>query len=150
MLLVVVLLIGFALRLRGLGAMTGMVHYDEAYYGVDALSLLAQPRLTPFFPDNFGRESLWMYLLAPSLAVFGAGSFGLRIVAIFIGTLTLAAVYRLARELLGRRAALPAMAGLAVLFWHMLASHEAFRALLFPLIGALAFAFLWNAYRTDQ
>jgi 4-amino-4-deoxy-L-arabinose transferase-like glycosyltransferase len=145
-----ILLLGAALRLHGLGAMLGMTHYDEAYYGVDALSLIAQPRFTPFFPDNFGRESLWMYLLSPSLAVFGGGSFGLRIVAVFTGVLTLAAVYRLARELIGERGALWATAALAVLFWHVLASHEAFRALLFPLVGALAFAFLWQARRTDR
>ncbi len=125
-LLTAILLIGAALRLNGLHAMLGMVHYDEAYYGDDALSLIAEPRLTPFFPDNFGRESLWMYILAPSLAVFGAGAFALRVVAIFTGVLTLAAVYRLARELIGRRAALWSMAALAVLFWHVLASHEAF------------------------
>ena len=124
------LLIGVALRLHGLGAMTGMVHYDEAYYGVDALSLLAQPRLTPFFPANFGRESLWMYLLAPALAVFGGGAFALRIAAVFTGIVTLAAVYRLAREITGGRGAFWSLAALAVLFPHVLASHEAFRALL--------------------
>lgn len=148
--LTAILLLGTALRLRGLGAMNSMAHYDEAYYAVDALSLLKEPRLTPFFPDNFGRESLWMYLLAPSLAVFGAGSFGMRIVAVFTGVLTLAAVYRLARELVGTRGAVWSMAALAALFWHVLASHEAFRALLFPLVGALAFAFLWQAHRTQR
>jgi hypothetical protein len=149
-LITAILLLGAALRLHGLGAMLGMTHYDEAYYGVDALSLVTEPRFTPFFPDNFGRESLWMYLLAPSLAVFGGGAFGLRIVAVFTGILTLAAVYRLARELIGSRGALWAAVALAVLFWHVLASHEAFRALLFPLVGALAFAFLWQARRTAR
>ncbi len=149
-LITALLLVGAALRLHGLGGMTGMVHYDEAYYGVDALSLVAQPRLTPFFPANFGRESLWMYLLAPSLAVFGGSSFALRIVAAFTGIVTLAAVYRLARELIGGRGALWALAALAVLFPHVLASHEAFRALLFPCVGALAFALLWSAHRTNQ
>ncbi len=148
--LTAILLIGAALRVRGLDTMLGMAHYDESYYGIDALSLVAQPRLTPFFPANFGRESLWMYILAPSLAIFGGGSFGLRLVAIFTGVLTLAATYRLARELIGRRGAIWAAAALAVLFWHVLASHEAFRALLFPLVGALAFAYLWGAHRTNR
>ncbi|HVU12991.1 MAG TPA: glycosyltransferase family 39 protein [Phototrophicaceae bacterium] len=148
--IVVILLLGAALRLNGLHAMIGMVHYDEAYYAVDAMSLVQQPRLTPFFPDNFGRESLWMYLLAPSMAVFGGGAIPLLLMAWFTGVLTLAAVYRLARELIGGRGALSAMAGLAVLFWHVLASHEGFRALLFPLVGALTFAFLWQAQRTHR
>ena len=57
------LLFGAAFRATGIDQMSEMVHYDEAYYAVDALSLIEQPRLTPFFPDNFGRESLWMYWL---------------------------------------------------------------------------------------
>ncbi|MCA9904009.1 MAG: glycosyltransferase family 39 protein, partial [Anaerolineae bacterium] len=124
-----------------------MVHYDEAYYGVDALSLVTQPRLTPFFPENFGRESLWMYLLAPSLAIFGGSAFALRIAAFFTGVLTVAAVFRLGRELFGARVGVWAAAALSVLLWAVLAGHQAFRAHVYPLAGALAFALLWRAWR---
>ncbi|NDJ63136.1 MAG: hypothetical protein GYB67_18595, partial [Chloroflexi bacterium] len=145
-----VILAGAALRITGLGAMSTLVHHDEAYYGVDALSLLASPRLTPFFPDNFGRESLWMYTLTPALAIFGGGAFALRLTAIFTGILTLAALYPLGRALFGPRAAIWAVAALAVLFWHVLHSHHAFRAILYPLVGALAFAVLWRAHRANR
>lgn len=143
--MVAVLLLALLLRAQDLPLMRGMLHYDEAYYALDALSLLNAPRLTPFFPENFGRESLWMYLLAPALAVFGADVFALRLVALFTGVLTVAAVYRLGRELFGWRAGVWSAAALAVLFWHVLASHQAFRALLFPLVGTLALAALWRA-----
>ena len=155
--LTLILLAGMMMRVHGLAQMMDMLHYDEAYYALDALSLIDEPRLTPFFPENYGRESLWMYLLAPALYVSFEGFsppddviFAVRITAIFTGVLTLAAVYRLGRELLGRRAGLWAAAALAVLFWHTLMSHQGYRALLYPLIGALAFAFLFAGRRTDR
>lgn len=145
-----ILLAAFALRLRGLALMLDMTHYDEAYYADDALSLIEQPRLQPFFEGNFGREGLWMYALTPALSVFGGSALALRITAIFAGLLTVAAVYRLAAEMIGRRGALYAAAALAVLYWHIQMSHIGFRALTMPLIGALAFAALWVALRRDR
>jgi 4-amino-4-deoxy-L-arabinose transferase-like glycosyltransferase len=135
--------------------MLDMLHYDEAYYAVDAISLIDFPRLTPFFPENYGRESLWMYILSPALHQFlqpypTGAVFAIRITAIFTGVLTIAAVYRLGRELLGRRAGVWAAASLAALFWHVLMSHQGYRALLYPLVGALAFAFLWAGRRTGK
>ena len=82
---IVILLLGALLRWPALGGMNIMLYRDEAYYGADALSLLQAPQLTPFFPANFGRESAWMYLLAPFVAVFGAQPFGLRLAAAFVG-----------------------------------------------------------------
>jgi 4-amino-4-deoxy-L-arabinose transferase-like glycosyltransferase len=148
--LIVFLLLGAALRLSGLGYMHDLLDYDEAYYGLDALTLLEHPRLDPFFPDNNGRESLWMYLLAPSLAVFEARPFALRLVAVFAGILTLVAAYRLSRELLDEQTAVWSTGALAVFYWHVHMSHLAFRALLYPLVGTLAFAFLLQARRTGR
>ncbi|MCA9891321.1 MAG: hypothetical protein KC546_23250, partial [Anaerolineae bacterium] len=107
------LLVGFGLRINGLGQMNDATLYDEAAYGLDALSLLDNPQLTPFFERNNGRESLWMYVTAPALAIWGSQPFGLRIMAVFAGMLTLAAAYRLGRELLGKQGALWVMGALA-------------------------------------
>ena len=144
------LLLGAALRFNDLGEMRDLLDYDEAYNGLDALSLLEIPRFTPFFEANNGRESLWMYLLAPALELWGAQPFTLRFVAACMGILTLAAVYALARELAGSRAALWSSGALAVLYWHVHLSHLAFRALLYPLIGTLAIALLLRAQRFNR
>lgn len=147
--LLLILLLAAFLRFRGIDPMHTMLHHDEAYYGLDALSLLENPRLTPFFPNNTGRESLWMYLLAPSIGVFGATPFALRIATMFIGVLTVAAMYPFARELLGRRDALWATAAYAVLYWAVQMHHIAFRTNLYPLVGLLALTFLLRAYRKN-
>lgn len=143
--IVALLLLGALLRSYELGGMWDMTNFDEAYYGLDALSLLEHPRLTPFFPQNFGRESLWMYWVAPFLAVFNASSIGLRLPALFAGMLALPALYVLASRLFSRRVALWAVAGLAVLYWHVHLSHISWRVILFPTVGMLAWAALWQA-----
>ncbi len=147
-----VLLLAAALRFAELASMRAMLHHDEAAYGVDAVSLIHIPRFQVYFPDNYGREGLWMWLLTPLLAALGGAALPMRLTAALIGVLTAAAVYRLARELwrTDQTFALCVTAALAVQFWHALHSHHAFRAITFPLIGALALAALFHARRTHR
>jgi len=150
LLLALILLLGAGLRLSGLAPMSDMLHYDEAYNGLDALSLLAQPRVQVFFPGNYGREGLWIYALTPGLAIFGPTPFALRLTAIFTGILSVAAAGALARRLLGREAVPWTAGALAALYWHVHASHLALRANLFLLVGTLALTLLLRAARLDR
>ena len=111
-----IILAGALARWADFGAMSSMLHHDEAYYGIDAVSLLQAPRLTPFFPDNYGRESGWMYVLTPFVGVFGATPFALRLAATSVGILTLAAAHRLGKEILGARGAVWVTAALSGLY----------------------------------
>ncbi|MCB8948442.1 MAG: glycosyltransferase family 39 protein [Ardenticatenaceae bacterium] len=149
-LLVAFLLMGAALRWAQLHVLSGMLNTDEAANGLDALSLIQQPRLTPFFPSYTGRESGWHYWLVPFLLAFGTRALAIRLAATMIGLLTLPAVYLLGCELLPRRAAVWAAGALAVLYWHVHLSQIGFRAILMPLVGALALAWLLRAYRTNR
>jgi 4-amino-4-deoxy-L-arabinose transferase-like glycosyltransferase len=148
--ILIVILLGAFLRWSDLGTMKSMTYYDEAYYGADAISLIQQPRLTPFFPGNFGRESGWMYVLVPFIISFGAQAFAFRLAAGMVGVLTLAALYALAKELLGRRGAVWSTAALAVLYWHVHMNHIGWRANLLTLVGALTFASLLRAHRLNR
>ncbi len=148
--LAAILLLGAGLRFSGLAPMSDMLHYDEAYNGLDALSLLAEPRLQVFFPGNYGREGLWIYALTPALAIFGPTPFALRLTAIFTGILSVAAVGALARRLLGREAVPWAAGALAGLYWHVHASHLALRASLFLLLGTLALTLLLRAMHLNR
>lgn len=147
--MVTILLGGAFLRWAQLSAMAAMLNLDEAANGLDALSLIRSPRLTPFFPTYTGRESGWHYWLIPFLLAFGTRPFSIRLAATMAGILTLTAVYILGRELFPRRVALWSAGALAVFYWHVQLSHTGFRAILFPLVGALAMALLLRAYRTN-
>ncbi|MDX2075626.1 MAG: glycosyltransferase family 39 protein [bacterium] len=149
-LLVGILLIGAFLRFYQLPAMNNMIAPDESVYGLDALSLLQNPRLTPFFPANYGREGGWMYWLAGWFSILGTSSSTMRIASAMIGLLTVAGTYRLAREIFGKQPALWVGVAIAIFYWHVHFSHLAFRAITFPLMGTLTFAFLWKAFNTNQ
>ncbi len=145
-----VLLAGAWLRWTAFRPMQTLLMYDEAFNALDAIDLLHNPRLTPFLLANGGRESGWHYVLTPFIAAFGMQPFALRFAATLIGVLTLAAVYRLGTELVNRQTGPWSAAALAVLYWHVHLSHIALRAITMPLLGALAFTAILNAYRTNQ
>lgn len=145
-----ILLVGAFLRWSHLAPLSDMLSYDEAYYGLDTLSLIESPRLTPFLPANLGRQSLWCYILIPFVVIFGAHPFALRLAAAFVGILTVAAVYRLGKEVMSPRAARWAILAFCVAQWPVHQSSLAMRAILWPLIGTLAFASLMQAHRTNR
>lgn len=147
--IILVLLLGAFLRWAHLSDMQAMLNTDEAANGLDALSLIESPRLTPFFSSYTGRESGWHYWLTPFLLVVGIRPIALRLAATMAGIMTIAAVYMLGREIFPKRAALWSSAGLAVLYWHIQLSLVGFRAILFLLVGTLAMGLLWRARRTN-
>lgn len=148
--IIAILLVGAFLRWSHLAPLSDMLSYDEAYYGLDTLSLIESPRLTPFLPANLGRQSLWCYILIPFVVIFGAHPFALRLAAAFAGILTATAVYRLGKEVLTPRAARWAILAFCVAQWPVHQSILGMRATLWPLIGTLAFASLLEARRTSR
>ena len=96
------LLVGAALRFYALGALPYGIYHDEAYYGLDAVSV-TQGAHPIFFTANNGREAFYIYVLSLSIGFFGRTPFGLRLASAFIGTATIAATYTLGRSLFNRR-----------------------------------------------
>ncbi len=138
------LAIGAALRFYAPGNLPHGIYHDEAYYGLDAVSVLdgAHPI---FFSANNGREPLYIYLLSLSIAAFGRTPFGLRFVSALIGTLTIPVTYLLGRALFNRRVGLIAMVVCAITFWPVALSRVSFRAGTLPLFLGLAIAGGWLA-----
>ncbi len=148
--LLALLLLGAALRLGGMGEAPPGLYHDEAYHGLDALAILEGDVLPLYFPANNGREPLYIYLVTASVALLGRTPLAVRLPSFFIGMLTLAATYDLARVLWGRRAGSWALAVLAATFWHVHLSRAGFRAVLLPLFTALYLAQLARGCRTNR
>jgi len=148
--LISLVLFGAWLRFAGLAVMENMLHHDEAFNAWDTIRLIEAPHLTPFLPDNNGRESGWNYLLIPFLLLFDSRPITVRLPAMFTGILTVAAVYRLGDQLMNRRAAVWSAGTLAVLYWHVHISHLGLRAILFPLVGTLAFTALLRGQQKNR
>jgi 4-amino-4-deoxy-L-arabinose transferase-like glycosyltransferase len=140
------LLVGTALRFYALGALPYGIYHDEAYYGLDAVSV-TQGAYPIFFTANNGREAFYIYVLSLGIGFFGRTPFGLRLASAFIGTATIAATYTLGRSLFNRRVGLLAMWICAVTFWTLALSRISFRAGLLPLVLGLALAWGWLAWK---
>ncbi len=154
--LLVLALFGATLFLRfgALGAAPPGLYRDEAFNGLDALTVL-EGRRPLYFVRNNGREPLFIYLISLSLALFGRNPAAIRGVAGVLGTLTIPVGYGLGRALSGpgrdrERVGWLTAATLAVTFWPVHLSRIGFRAVALPLFVGLALWLAWLAWRRDS
>lgn len=156
-LLVATITIGaLALRVAALGdGLTGLppgLHVDEAHNGIDALRILAGARPL-YLAGNDGREALYSYVQAATIAAFGPRIWSLRLASALLGTLTIPLTWQMARRLPLRHRRLVAVASaamLAGLLWHVHFSRLAIRGVALPLVAAMAGAAAWRAVRADR
>ncbi len=150
-------LLAFLFRFYNLADMPPGLHYDEAFNGLDAVALLEMPLSdwTIFFTGNFGREPLFIYLLAATQALFGPANLTLRLLPALIGALFTPALAWLGWELapalgIRDRERFSLWSGLAILtmLWSQIFSRYVIRAGLFTLIEILLWASLWRAWRS--
>lgn len=122
--LLLILALAAALRFWRLDQLPPGLYHDEAYYGLDALSLLqgksfpqyyegwelyandahaerpSMPTRFPvFFEGNYGREPLHVYLVSLSIRLFGNTPFAIRAVTAASGTLAVLTTWLAARVL---------------------------------------------------
>ncbi len=123
---------------------------DEAMNGNNALEALETTPPTGgfkvFYPENNGREGLWMNMMAPLIATFGNEPWVPRSMAAVFGILTVLGLYFLTKALFNSdRLALLSSFFLATSFWHINFSRISFRAILAPFFLVWSFYFLWRA-----
>lgn len=138
-LLALILVAGACLRFYQLESVPPGLYTDEAYYALDALDVLAGARPV-YFPANNGREPLFIYGLAASIAAFGRTPLAVRLPAAGLGVLQILAAYALGRALFGRRVALLMAVLAAGSFWAVALSRIGLRATTLPPLAALMLA----------
>ncbi|OHA07282.1 MAG: hypothetical protein A3B34_00740 [Candidatus Sungbacteria bacterium RIFCSPLOWO2_01_FULL_54_21] len=121
---------------------------DEAMNGNNALEALATGDFKIFYPENNGREGLFINIQALSVAAFGNTPWALRMVSASFGTLTILGVYLASREIFRRRGpALFAAFFIAASYWHINFSRIGFRAIMVPFLAAFGIYFLLKGLR---
>jgi 4-amino-4-deoxy-L-arabinose transferase-like glycosyltransferase len=139
LLLALIVLAGLGLRFYQLGALPPGLYQDEAYNGLDALTVLDGARPI-FFPANNGREPFYIYMVAAGVAALGRTPLAVRLPAAIVGGLTILAAYALGRSLYHPRLGLLAAAVTALTFWPVALSRIGLRAGSLPLFLALGLA----------
>ena len=155
LLLLIILALAAFFRLWQLNAIPPGLYPDVAINGNDALNTLQTNNFKVFYPENNGREGLFMWLIALSFSVFGVSIWSIKIVAAIIGILTVLGLYLLTKELFKPVEASPLLAlwasfFLATSFWHVLFSRLGFRAIMLPFILVFGFYFLWRGLNNKK
>lgn len=106
-LVLVVLIIAAFFRFYRIAEIPPGLYPDEAVNGNNAAEALESGGFKVFYPDNNGREGLFINLQAISIALFGAEPWALRFVSAVFGTLTVLGIYLLAKELYREKPEVP-------------------------------------------
>lgn len=138
-------------RLVGLGSVPPGLHFDEAFNALDALGVL-EGRTPPFFEGNFGREPLFIYLLAAAFGLFTPEPAVIRGVAAVAGTLAVPLTYGIGRLLFpgSRWPGLLAALVQVALPWDLHFSRYGLRVSLLPLLGSAALLCLLLGWRRGR
>ena len=151
--LIVILGIAAAFRFYDLTSVPLGLYPDEAMNGSNAQEAIATGAFKVFYPENNGREGLFINLQAVAVALFGNYPWALRGVSALFGTLTVFGIYLVGRELFSRKrpSAAPLFAAFftAVSFWHINFSRIGFRAIMVPFFASFGLYFLLKGLRKN-
>jgi dolichyl-phosphate-mannose--protein O-mannosyl transferase len=117
--------------------------------GNDALENLETGRMDVFYPQNGGREGLYINIDIETALIylFGPEPWLLRLPAAVFGILTVWDAYRPAAELFSVPIGLLACFFMATSFWHVLFSRLGLRAIAAPCFAVWTLYFLLDAMR---
>ncbi len=147
--LVAITLLAALLRLYALDRLPPGLYHDEAYNGLDAISVI-NGQYPLFFEANNGREPLFIYLVAASISLFGPSPMAIRLVSALLGIVTVPTAYGMSKVLFGRRVALATAFFTATTFWSLNLSRVGFRAVSLPLFVALVVCGLARGLRSGR
>ena len=138
--LIIILLIGFGIRLIGIADYPNALNVDEASAGYDAYSILTtgHDRNGNFLPVYLvawgsGQSVLLSYLMIPFIALFGElSTLSIRLPMALISCISLIVFYLLLKEIANKKIALIGLAFFAICPWHILKSRWGLDCNLFP------------------
>lgn len=155
-LLLFILGVAVFLRVFNLQDIPPGVYPDVAMNGNNALYTLDTGDPKVFYPENNGREGLFIVIVAWFISIFGQDVWVLRLPSALFGVLTVLGTYLLTKELFREThkdkagvIALLAAFFVATSFWHINFSRIGFRAIMAPFFLTFGFYFLWLTLRKD-
>ena len=156
--LLVLALAVVTLRFYRLDELPPGLYFDEGVNGLDALQVL-RGKHAIYFPENYGREPLGIYLIALAVSMLGRTELAIRVPTALAGGCTIFAVFWLGRLLFGRdgnsgratpwRGLLVGGVGaglLAVSLAQTVIGRTSFRVNFLPLMLTLCLCLLWEGW----
>ncbi|HVM76992.1 MAG TPA: glycosyltransferase family 39 protein [Candidatus Paceibacterota bacterium] len=143
-----ILIIATFLRFHHFASTPPGLYPDEAMDGNNAVEAVQTGHLRVYYPEDNGREGLYVNIIAVILKVWPVYEpWVIRLPAAVAGVATVLVMYFLVSELFGYEIGLMAAFLLATSFWHIDFSRIGFRAILAPLLLAWALYLFTRAIR---
>ena len=98
-LLFLILVISIFFRFYKLNEIPSALHVDVAINGFNAFDVIESGNFKVFYPDNNGREGLFINLIALSFLIFSPSVLAIKGLAALFGVFTVFGVYLLTRQL---------------------------------------------------
>lgn len=144
--LLLIIIIAIFLRFYQIREIPPGLYPDEAMNGNNALEAIRTGSYKVFYPENNGREGLFINIQAKFLKILlplnqnQPEPWMLRLPSAIFGTLTVLGVYFLTSSLFSKNVGLTSSFFLATSFWHINFSRIGFRAIMAP------FFLVWGLY----
>ena len=115
---------------------------QDEVLNADIVSFIRQGRHAFFFREGFGHEPLYHYWSVPFQVLLGDNFLSIRLPALFLGLLLVAALLRWGRRDFGRITAVTAALLMAVSWWPIIFSRVGLRPIMEPLL-LVGMAWFW-------
>ncbi|XLQ20477.1 MAG: ArnT family glycosyltransferase [Candidatus Moraniibacteriota bacterium] len=150
--LAIIIILAITVRVWNIDTVPSGIYPDEANNGTNAYDAQLTGDYQWFYPDNNGREGLYLNLMAITFKFFDVSMLTIKIPSIIMGALTVVGVYLLSRELFISKPRLALIASYltAVSFWAINFSRIAFRAIMMLPILTFCFYFIFRGIRTNK
>lgn len=141
-------LVALLLRFWKLDEIPYVLAGDEASMGREAVRVASGDLANPFVTGWFSHPTLYYFLLALPIRLFGQTALAVRFLSPFAGALTVAVTYVFARRAWGRVVALLAAALLAGYHFHIHYSRLGLNNIWDPLFALLVMGLLWRGWQS--
>ncbi len=144
--LILILALAAVLRLYALGSIPHGFTNDEAQDGLNARQAI-DTGLQVFYPENNGREGLYINLATPLVLLLGNTIWAMRLPSAIFGVLTVWMTYLLGLELFSKRIGLLGALFVATSTWHLYNSRLTNRSNAAPFFLCLALYLVFQTMR---
>lgn len=142
LILFLILVLAFFFRFYQIGKIPPPLFPDEAMYAQDGLNTAITNQFKIYYPANYGREGLFMWILAIIFKIFGPSLIAFKATVGFFGFLTVLGIYLLGKEAFSEKIGLVGAFFASFSFWPVHFSRIGFRADLTPFFITFTLYFL--------
>jgi len=149
-LFIFIFLLASFLRLYKINVLPPGLHGDEAQSGIEALKILEGAPYFPYSTEVYGQTTLYFYLVAGVIKLFGPSPMAIRLTSALLGIVTIPLFYIFVRYFLGKKVAFLSTFFLAISRWHIHLSRLGLMSITTTLFQVGTFLFFLKGLKTKN